>query len=106
MSRLQTYATAAERQKTYRARLAASQAGQVTAPMPKSRRSPSRPARLATIVAVLLTLQEEYQGWPDAMPESLADGNLASKLQDTIEQLNEVAEQLADIQLPRGFGRA
>jgi hypothetical protein len=105
MSRPRTYATAADRQRAYRSRLAARLAGATTNPLPRPTRHPSRPARLATVVASLRALQEEYQTWLDSIPESLADGDLAGKLQETIEQLGDVTDQLADIELPRGFGR-
>jgi hypothetical protein len=50
-------------------------------------------------------LHDEYQAWLDSMPESLAEGDLADKLQETIDQLEEAVSQVSDIDPPRGFGR-
>lgn len=70
-----------------------------------SRRTLSRPARLRAIQADLQTLQAEYQQWLEALPDALADGDLADRLADTIEQLEEASELIDAIELPRGFGR-
>ncbi len=89
----------AERQARYRARRA-------TAPIttrphrPVDRRS--RPRRWQDAVAELLALQADYAEWLDAMPESLHDSPTAEAL-ETIVDLDLAA--LADISLPRGFGR-
>jgi hypothetical protein len=104
MGRSRVYATAAERQKAYRCRGTAPP-DQGSKPLPRRTRPPSRPARLATAVATLQALQEEYQAWLDSMPESLADSDLAGKLQETIDQLEGAVDQLSDLDLPRGFGR-
>jgi hypothetical protein len=50
-------------------------------------------------------LLEDYQTWRARLPESLQDSDLATKLDEAIEKLAEVAEILADIDLPKGFGR-
>jgi len=39
------------------------------------------------------------------MPESLAAGDQAERLQETIEQLETAADLLDEIQPPRGYGR-
>jgi hypothetical protein len=47
----------------------------------------------------------EYQDWLDHLPEFLDGSEIAELLSQAIEQLTEVADQIADITLPRGFGR-
>lgn len=101
MPRPRTYATAAERQRAYRARLATQQP---PAP-PRLSRPPSRPARIAALEASVRALQAEYEAWLDALPETLAQGDQAGMLQATIEQLEAAADLLAEVEPPRGFGR-
>ena len=105
MGRSKVYETAAERQKAYRCRVAARHDGGCTPTKRRTPRPPSRPARLASAVATLQALHDEYQAWLDSMPESLEDGDLAGKLQETIDQLEELVSQASDIDPPRGFGR-
>jgi len=69
------------------------------------RRKSSRPARLVAIENEVRALLEEYQDWRARLPDSLQDSGLANKLDEAIDRLTEVAETLADIDLPRGFGR-
>ena len=94
----------AERQAHYRARRATACP---TAPIttrphrPVDRRS--RPQRWQDAVAQLLALQADYADWLAAMPESLQDSPTAEAL-EAIVDLDLTA--LADINLPRGFGRA
>jgi hypothetical protein len=110
MSRIRVYANAADRTRAYRLRLLA--AAQVpcapvsTEPkLPKSRRAPSRPRRLAALQAEAQSLQQEYEHWLEVLPEALQDTDLAALLTETIEQLGAVVDLIAEIQLPRGFGR-
>lgn len=70
-----------------------------------SRRSRSRPDRLAALITALQDLQGEYEHWLDTLPDALAESDLADKLTDTIEQLETTADILAGLDLPRGFGR-
>lgn len=70
-----------------------------------SRRHRSRPDRLAAMAEGLQDLQGEYEHWLDALPDALAESELADKLADTIEQLETAVDILAGIDLPRGFGR-
>ena len=70
--------------------------------LPPPRRPTQRPQRWQDAVAELLALQEDYQGWLDALPESLADGATAEALR-TICDLD--LSELANIEPPRGFGR-
>lgn len=70
-----------------------------------SRRLRSRPDRLAAQITALQDLRGEYEHWLDALPDALAESDLADKLTDTIEQLETAADILAGIDLPRGFGR-
>jgi hypothetical protein len=67
---------------------------------PADRRA--RPQRWRDAVAELLALQAEYAAWCDALPNSLRDSATADALQAIIDLDLDV---LADIELPRGFGR-
>lgn len=103
MGRISQYATAAERQKAYRQRLAA------RSPEPLVRRAggrpKSRPARLADLQSAAQQLLEEYQDWLDSIPEPLQDSRQAELLGETVDQLAAVIDILSEIQPPRGFGR-
>jgi hypothetical protein len=90
----------AERQARYRARLARAPA---PAPYPDgSADRRSRPKRWRDAVAELLALQAEYANWLAALPESLRDSATADAL-EAITGLD--LDTLADIELPRGYGR-
>lgn len=69
------------------------------------RRIRSRPDRLAALTTAIKDLQGEYEYWLEALPDSLAESDLADKLTDTIEQLETAADVLDGIDPPRGFGR-
>jgi hypothetical protein len=90
--------TGAERQARWRARHAG-------APITRWRRPADRRSRLQRwhdAVAELLTLQAEYAQWLAAMPEATREGATGEALQAVLDiDLTE----LADIDLPRGFGR-
>jgi hypothetical protein len=103
MARIRTYATAADRQRAYRDRLAGRAAAAYVPAKP--RRPASRPARLTTLVDAVRALQMEYEVWLDSLPESLANGGQAENLRETIEQLEAAADTLVEIQPPRRFGR-
>ncbi len=107
MGRKRMYSTSAERLRAFRLRQKTEQA--VEAP-PKSEvqdkvRVLSRPARLSLIIGQIQNLLNEYQGWRSNLPEPFQEGDLAEKLDETIEQLTEVVDLLNDIDLPKGFGR-
>jgi hypothetical protein len=94
--------TSAERQRAYIARL---KAGIPTATKPRrliDRRS--KPQRWDDAVADLLDLLDGYQDVRDNLPDALAGGAYAEKL-DAILELRESVETLADAELPKGFGR-
>ena len=55
----------------------------------------SRPARIHDLEAATRELADEHQGWLDAMPENLAEAEIAGELLATIEQLEEIAEGFA-----------
>ena len=104
MGRERIYSSAAERQKAYRARALAP--AQALPPQTcKKRRQPSRPKQLAEIDEKVQHLLASYEDWRDQLPESIEGTNQAAKVLDTIEKLTEVADLLADIALPLGFGR-
>jgi hypothetical protein len=93
----------AERQARYRARHAAVRptVSMTSRPhRPVDRRS--RPQRWRDAVAQLLALQAGYADWLAAMPESLHDSPTAEALEAIVDL--DIAV-LADINLPRGFGR-
>ncbi len=105
MARERIYSNSAERQKAYRERVALNRANPSAPPAPKKSRQPSRPKRLAAVIKELRTLTTEYQTWLDNLPEFLEGSEQAELLSQTIEQLTDMADQMADITLPRGFGR-
>lgn len=97
------HASAAERQRAYRERLAGQSE---TVPSPSRRpRLPSRPARLLTALDLVRALQAEYEAWRERLPESLADSEQAARLVETVDLLEQAADLLAAIDPPRGFGR-
>ena len=67
---------------------------------PTDRRS--RPQRWREAVTELLTLQADYACWLTALPEGLQDSPTADAL-EAIVDLDLTA--IADIELPRGYGR-
>ena len=103
MARHRQYATAAERQKAYIARLKAG----VPAPVARKRpaRQLSRPKRIEALRAEAEDLLLSYQDWLENMPESLQEGETGEKLQDTITALESVVAALESIEAPKGFGR-
>ena len=106
MGRKRRYSNAAERLRAFRARVKIGAESDPPTTIPKRKaRVISRPARLAAAESELQALLDEYQAWRDNLPESLKESGLATKLDDAIDKLTEVVEGLADIDLPRGFGR-
>jgi len=65
----------------------------------------SRPQRVKSIINELVGLSGEYDHWLNRMPENLLESELASELEETITQLEEVVDILSQLDLPRGFGR-
>jgi hypothetical protein len=79
----------------------------------------SRPRRWAAAIEAVRTstgdlaeLKEEYEYWRDNLPDNQRDGILAEKLDETIaaveafeETLEAALDELANVDLPRGFGR-
>ncbi len=105
MGRNRVHQSDADRQHSYRDRRRARLAGGPPAPRPLQPRRPSRPARLATIENEVTSLLQEYEGWLEALPPSLADSEQATKLAETIEQLTAVSDLIVEIEPPMGFGR-
>ncbi len=107
MGRERIYSSAAERQKAYRARATKHQPAPSPAPaLPKKKgRQLSRPRQLAEIDKIVHYLLASYEDWREQMPDSLEGSPQVDKLDDTIEKLNAVADTLADIDPPLGFGR-
>jgi hypothetical protein len=93
----------AERQARYRARR--SRASTAAPSAVRSQRPTdrhSRPQRWRAAIAELLSLQAEYADWLTALPESLQDSPTADSLEIIVDL--DLAG-LADIDLPRGYGR-
>lgn len=107
MGRKRKYSNAAERLKAFRDRVRLGAVAPVATTVASKRKVKvlSRPARLAAIENEVQSLMDEYQGWRDNLPESLQESDLAEKLDEAIDKLYEVAAILADIDLPKGFGR-
>ncbi len=91
----------AERQARYRAR-------HMTLPMPapaRPRRATdrrSRPQRWRDAVNELLAIQATYANWLTALPDGLRSSSIA----ETLEAIVEIdLIDLAEIELPRGYGR-
>jgi hypothetical protein len=61
----------------------------------------SRPARLQAVEVELRALAGEYQHWLSALPANLADSALAADLEQASEQLEDLADELSAIDLPR-----
>lgn len=103
MARQRQYATAAERQKAYMARLKSG----VPAPSPPKRqtRKLTRPKRIEALLSEAEDLLSSYQDWLENMPDSLQEGGTGEKLQDTITALESVVAALESIEAPKGFGR-
>lgn len=83
---------------------------------PRKQRPLSRPARwaIAASAAVaaldeLKSIQEEYQGWLDNLPDNLQGSALADKLNDVcnidLDSAIDAANEADGADLPRGFGR-
>jgi hypothetical protein len=90
--------TAAERQARFRQRHAKTPV--IRYRSPGDRRA--RPQRWRDAVAELVTLQEEYAAWLDALPEATHNTATAQALQAIVDlDLTDIL----DIDPPRGFGR-
>jgi hypothetical protein len=62
----------------------------------------SRPQRWRDAVNELLTIQATYADWLTALPDGLRDSSIAASLEAIVElDLGDLAE----IELPRGYGR-
>lgn len=107
MGRHRIYANDTERQRAWRDRLKAQAVGQVTEPAAsaKAGRPLSRPTRLAALITAVQQLQAEYEQWLTALPDTLAEGHIAERLTETVEQFEAAAELLMDIDPPKGYGR-
>jgi hypothetical protein len=101
MGRRQVYSDAAERQRACRARHALN--NPVT--QLKAGRKVSRPARLRVVESAVRALVQEYESWLSSLPASLEGSGQAELLSETIGTLDEIADQLGELRVPRGFGR-
>ena len=101
MARARIHLTAAARQKAYQDRLRSG----TTPVAPVTQRRTSRPKRLEALVAAIHVLADEYRDWREALPDNLAESALAEQLDEVGDQLDQLADDLAALDLPRGFGR-
>lgn len=93
----------AERQRLYRQRRHAGEA-KVVYRKPKDQRS--RGGRLREAVRTIITVREEYRQWRDSVPETLEASVTVELLDEVIEALDGIdLEGLAELRLPRGYGR-
>ena len=83
---------------------------------PKKPKKQSRPERWSAAASDasdalqrLVSLQEEYQEWRDNLPENLASGTLAEKLDEVcaidVQGAADTADEAGEADLPRGFGK-
>ena len=93
--------THAERQARYRAAHAADTPATVKVRYRKPADRRSRPQRWRDAVTELVELQDDYQQWLDALPESLADTLTA----DALRVVCDLDLSSLEIDPPRGFGR-
>ena len=105
MGRQRVYNNPAERQKAYRERATLNRGHPARPAATKRDRPLSRPKRLAAIERELRALTAEYQTWLANLPEFLDGSDQAELLTVTVEQLTDATDLIADITLPRGFGR-
>ncbi len=93
----------AERQRRYRRRRRAGEA-KTAYRTPKDRRS--RGPRLHDALATILAIREEYRDGRQALPETLETTATAELLDPALEALDDRdLDSLAELELPRGFGR-
>ena len=97
--------SAADKQRAYRQRIQARLAGVCTAVPARKPKKVARPERLALAIAEIQALTEGYQDWLDAMPENLTESELADRLRETVDLLEQATEVLEQVDPPRGFGR-
>ena len=91
----------AERQRRYRARLAAGEPIRRFTTVVASGRRRTRLRRWADAVEELRTLQAEYEAWRDGLPKSLAESRTA----ELLDGVCDLDVDALDVELPRGFGR-
>lgn len=93
----------AERQRRFRARRKANQPVRCYR---RPKNQPSRPTQWREAVQTLARLCQEYAEWRDALPEALRNSPTGETLEDFCALVETVDwDSLADIDLPRGFGR-
>jgi hypothetical protein len=99
-------ATPAERSAAYRARRKVAVEAAPTKPpavrRPADRRS--RPEQWADAVQTLADLLDQFQGWRDKLPSSLANSATAEALDAVLEMRGHV-EDLQAVEVPKAFGR-
>lgn len=62
---------------------------------------PSKPARLLAVQQELRQLAGEYQAWRDGLPVNLQEGGLAAKLEEAVEQLEDLADEVSYFDYPQ-----
>ncbi len=94
--------TNAERQRRYRERRKSGEPARRYVTVSKKEPRQSRTQRWADAVHELIALQEEYQEWLESLPENFESTALAEKL-EAVCYLD--ITEIAEIELPLGFGR-
>lgn len=103
MGRPRKHSSPAEKQRAYRER---QRTGNHPPVQVSARpRQKSRPERLRGIEDEFRNLAAGYQHWLEAMPANLSDSELAERLATIAEQLETMADEVGDLDPPRGFGR-
>lgn len=105
MGRPKKYASAAEKQRAYRQRQRSSNRPPAPVPVSVRPRRKSRPERLRAIEDELRDLAAGYQHWLETLPANLSDTELADRLGAIAEQLETLADEVGELDPPRGFGR-
>lgn len=103
MGRPKKYSSAAEKQHAYRERQRTS--SHPPPPLSARPRLRSRPERLRVIEGELRDLAAGYQHWREALPDNQSGTELADRLEAVVEKLETMADEVGDLDPPRGFGR-
>ena len=100
------YDSDAERQRAHRQRVKERLAGLLPiAPKMKAVKKTSRPQRIIQVEAAIQALAEEYQDWFDRLPENFQNSDQGVQLEQTVDQLQQILDILAELEVPHGFGR-
>ena len=96
-------ASNAERQRAHRQRVKDRLAGlpPLAPPLKKPSQKPTRPKQLGIVINILNELESGYEGWLTALPANLAESEVATQLQETIDHLRAALAEVEAIEPPR-----